>query len=230
MAMRIVVTGANRGIGLELVRQLKARGDEVHACAREPEKATELRTLGVRVHQLDVRDANSVRALKASLGDQPVDVLFNVAGVNGGPKQSIRQMTDDLELRDVMDTFDVNAVGALRVAVALLPNIRRGSAKKIVHLTSGMGSIADNGSGGYYAYRMSKAALNMASKSLAVDLKGEGIISFVINPGWVQTDMGGRGAPVTVGDSVAAILRETDKATLADSGEFLNWKGNRYPW
>jgi NAD(P)-dependent dehydrogenase (short-subunit alcohol dehydrogenase family) len=228
--MRAVVTGANRGIGLELARQLKARGQDVHACAREPEKATELRALGVRVHQLDVRDANSVRALAASLGDAPVDLLFNVAGVQGGPKQNLRAMAEDLELRDVIDTFDVNAVGALRVAVALLPNIRRGTAKKIVHVTSRMGSIADNGSGGSYAYRMSKAALNMASKSLAVDLKGEGIISFVINPGWVQTDMGGKNAPVPVSDSVAAILRETDKASIAESGEFLNWKGNRYPW
>jgi NAD(P)-dependent dehydrogenase (short-subunit alcohol dehydrogenase family) len=228
--MRAVVTGANRGIGLELARQLKARGQDVHACAREPEKATELRALGVRVHQLDVRDANSVRALAASLGDAPVDLLFNVAGVQGGPKQNLRAMAEDLELRDVIDTFDVNAAGALRVAVALLPNIRRGTAKKIVHVTSGMGSIADNGSGGSYAYRMSKAALNMASKSLAVDLKGEGIISFVINPGWVQTDMGGKNAPVPVSDSVAAILRETDKASIAESGEFLNWKGNRYPW
>jgi NAD(P)-dependent dehydrogenase (short-subunit alcohol dehydrogenase family) len=228
--MSVVVTGANRGIGLELARQLKARGQDVHACAREPEKATELRELGVRVHQLDVRDANSVRALAASLGDAPVDLLFNVAGVQGGPRQNLRAMAEDFALRDVIDTFDVNAAGALRVAVALLPNIRRGTAKKIVHVTSGMGSIADNNSGGSYAYRMSKAALNMASKSLAVDLKGEGIISFVINPGWVQTDMGGKSAPVPVSESVAAILRETDKASIAESGEFLNWKGNRYPW
>jgi NAD(P)-dependent dehydrogenase (short-subunit alcohol dehydrogenase family) len=228
--MRAVVTGANRGIGLELVRQLKARGDEVDACAREPEQARELKAIGVRVHRVDVRNADSVRALATSLSDSAVDLLFNVAGVNGGPKQSIGQMAEDLELRDVIDTFDVNAAGALRVAVALLPALRRGGAKKIVHITSGMGSIADNGSGGSYAYRMSKAALNMASKSLAVDLKGEGIISFVINPGWVQTDMGGSRAPVSVEESVAAILRETEKATIAESGEFLNWKGNRYPW
>jgi NAD(P)-dependent dehydrogenase (short-subunit alcohol dehydrogenase family) len=114
----------------------------------------------------------------------------------------------------------------LRVAVALRPNLRKGS--KLVHITSGMGSISDNTSGGYYAYRMSKAALNMASRSLAVDLKGDGIISVVINPGWVQTDMGGKSAPTPVDESVRGILREVDRATLADSGEFLNWKGNRY--
>jgi len=104
------------------------------------------------------------------------------------------------------------------------------TAKKLVHVTSNMGSITDNTSGGYYAYRMSKAALNMMSRSLAVDLRGEGITSVVINPGWVQTDMGGPGAPTPVADSVRAILREVDRATLADSGEFLNWRGNRCAW
>ena len=219
--MKTLVTGANRGIGLELVRQLKERGDDVIACARSSSK--ELDALGVRVEKLDVRDAASVRSLKV---DGVLDLVFNVAGVYGGPKQSIKQMAEDLELRDVIETFDVNAVGPLRVAVALRPHLRKGS--KLVHITSGMGSISDNTSGGYYAYRMSKAALNMASRSLAVDLKGDGIISVVINPGWVQTDMGGKSAPTPVDESVRGILREVDKATLADSGEFLNWKGNRY--
>lgn len=99
-----------------------------------------------------------------------------------------------------------------------------------MHVTSGMGSISDNTSGGYYAYRMSKAALNMMSKSLAVDLRAEEISSIVINPGWVQTDMGGDNAPTPVEESVRGILHVIDAATLADSGEFLNWKGNRYPW
>jgi NAD(P)-dependent dehydrogenase (short-subunit alcohol dehydrogenase family) len=231
--MRTLVTGANRGIGLELVRQLCDRGDHVEACARNPADARELQALAgdrVRVHRLDVRVASSVRDLAAALDGTALDVVFNVAGVNGGPGQSIRQMADDLELRDVADTFDVNATGALRVSVALLPNLRRGSVKKLVHITSGMGSISDNTSGGYYAYRMSKAALNMMSRSLAVDLRGEGIASYVINPGWVQTDMGGSSAPTPVDESVRGILTQIDRATLADSGEFLNWRGNRYAW
>ena len=116
------------------------------------------------------------------------------------------------------------------MSVALLPHGRRGRGKKIVHITSGMGSIGDNGSGGAYAYRMSKVALNMMSKSLAVDLRGEGIISVVINPGWVQTDMGGPRATITVEESVKNILTRIDETTLEHSGEFLNWKGNRYPW
>lgn len=231
--MRTVVTGANRGIGLEVVRQLAARGDEVDACARNPRDAGDLQQLvgpRVRIHQLDVTSPSSVHALARALEGVPIDIVFNVAGVYGGPRQSLQQMAEDLELGDVASTYEVNAIGPLRVAIALLPNVRRGTAKKLVHVTSGMGSISDNTSGGYYAYRMSKAALNMMSRSLAVDLRGEGITSVVINPGWVQTDMGGRSAPTPVAEAVRGILREIDRATLEDSGEFLNWRGNRYAW
>jgi NAD(P)-dependent dehydrogenase (short-subunit alcohol dehydrogenase family) len=231
--MRTVVTGANRGIGLALVRQLRDRGDEVLACARRPAEARELAQLAgdrVRIHPLDVTDPASVRALAAALGDAAIDIVFNVAGVYGGTTQSLGQMAEGLALGDVATTYDVNAMGPLRVSIALLPHVRRGAAKKLVHVTSNMGSIADNTSGGFYAYRMSKAALNMMSRSLAVDLRGEGITSVVINPGWVQTDMGGPNAPTPVADSVRAILGEVDRATLADSGEFLNWRGNRYAW
>jgi NAD(P)-dependent dehydrogenase (short-subunit alcohol dehydrogenase family) len=244
--MRAVVTGANRGIGLELVRQLSARGDRVEACARDPSAARELRDLAgerVQLHRLDVTEPSSVRALAEALGDAAVDVssegptldvLFNVAGVWGGDRQSLAAMSSepspDLALEDVGRTFDVNAVGPLRMVLALLPHVRRGQGRKLVHVTSGMGSIGDNTRGGSYAYRMSKAALNMMSRSLAVDLRDEGIVSVVINPGWVRTDMGGPSAPTAVADSVRGILREIDRVTLSDSGEFLNWKGNRYPW
>jgi NAD(P)-dependent dehydrogenase (short-subunit alcohol dehydrogenase family) len=224
--MRVVVTGASRGIGLEFVRQLRARGDEVIAGVREPGRAE---VPASRVLPLDVTDAASVAAFARAI-DGGIDLVINNAGTNGGPTQSLRQMAEDLALGDVLHTFDVNAVGALRVAVALLPHVRRGGGKKYVHITSGMGSIADNGSGGYYAYRMSKAALNMMSKSLAVDLRGEGITSIVINPGWVQTDMGGTRAPTPVDESVRQMLVQIDGATLEHSGEFFNYKGNRYPW
>ncbi len=231
--MRVVITGANRGIGLELVRQLLARGDIVEACVRDPARSAELAALAsdrLTVHAVDVRDAATVARLAEALADSAIDVVVNCAGVYGGPGQSLRQMAQDLALGDVASTFDTNAIGALRVSLALLPHVRRGVAKKLVHVTSGMGSIGDNTSGGFYAYRMSKAALNMMSRSLAIDLRGEGILSFVINPGWVKTDMGGPSAPTPVAESVAAILARIDAATLADSGEFLNWKGNRYVW
>lgn len=233
LAMRIVVTGANRGIGLELVRQLAARGDTVEACARRPAEAHALGALAgdrVRIHPFDVRDPASVHALAGALGAAAIDIVFNVAGVYGGAGQSLGQMSEDLALGDVTSTFDINAAGPLRLVVALLPHVRRGATRKLVHVTSGMGSITDNTSGGYYAYRMAKAALNMMSRSLAVDLRSERIISVVINPGWVQTDMGGQSAPTPVAESVRGILREIDRATLADSGEFLNWDGGRLPW
>ncbi len=233
--MHVVVTGANRGIGLELVRQLLERGDRVEAGARDPDRATELAKLAsthesLTIHRLDVTDIRSVTELAGAVRDAPLDLVINNAGVYGGPKQSIGQMAYDLACADLLDTYNVNAAGALRVSIALLPNIRKGEFKRLVHMTSGMGSITDNASGGYYAYRMAKAALNMMSKSLAVDLKGDGIVSFVINPGWVQTDMGGKQAPTPVADSVRGILGRIDDSTMEDSGQFLNWKGGRYPW
>jgi NAD(P)-dependent dehydrogenase (short-subunit alcohol dehydrogenase family) len=227
--MRVVVTGANRGIGLELVRQLLARGDEVEAACRRPEDAGELRELAsphLRVHRCDVADDASVRAFAAELGTAAIDLVINNAGVSGGQRQSLRE----LDFAEAARTYEIDALGPLRIALALLPHVRRGSGKKLVHVTSGLGSIGDNRSGGFYGYRMAKAALNMASKTLAVDLRGEGIVSVVINPGWVQTDMGGRNASVPVADSVRGILREIDAATLDRTGEFLDWKGGTYPW
>ncbi len=226
--MNIIVTGANRGLGLGLSRYLAARGDTVIAAAREP-FSDELRQLQLRTIALDVTSADSVRSFAIALGDLPIDIAFNVAGVYGS-QANLGSLAKDLELADLAHTHQVNALGPLRLTLAVLPNIRRGTAKKLVHVTSGMGSMADNTSGGSYGYRMSKAALNMMSVSLAVDLRPEGIASYVINPGWVKTDMGGAGAPLTVTQSVEAIVREVDRATFADSGAFLNWKGNRYPW
>lgn len=208
-----------------MVRQLRARGDEVDAACRNPSEADELSSLGARVHQLDVTEDASVVAFARELGDAAIDMVFNNAGVTGNPTK-----LGSINFANVQRVFDTNALGALRVSQALLPHVRRGVAKKLVHITSGMGSIADNTSGGAYAYRMSKVALNMASRSLSVDLRGEGIASYVINPGFVQTDMGGSAAPTPVADSVRGILSVIDAATLNESGEFLNWKGDRYPW
>src|SRR5262245_32997973 len=225
--MRALVTGANRGIGLELVRQLVARGDQVDAACRRPEEASELRGIaGVRIHRCDVADDGSVASLAAELGDGALDLVINNAGVSGGHHQSQR----DLDFAEVIRTFEVDALGPLRVALGLLPHVRRGTGKKLVAITSGLGSIGDNRSGGFYGYRMAKAALNMAARNLAVELRSEGIVSIVVNPGWVQTDMGGKHAAVGVADSVRGILKVVDAATLEVSGEFFDWKGGRYPW
>ena len=226
-AMRSVVTGANRGIGLELVRQLLARGEVVHAAVRDPERADELAALvgELHIHRLDHLEPDSVQALTTALGGASIDLLVNNAGVYGGSRQHL----PDIDFEDAVRTFRVNALGPLRVTMALLPNLKAARGK-VIHVTSGMGSIADNNSGAFYAYRMSKAALNMMSRSLAVDLRGAGVASAVINPGWVKTDMGGPGAPTPVAESVGGMLREIDAFTIENTGTFLDWKGRPYPW
>ena len=228
--MQIVVTGASRGIGLELVRQYLGRGDAVVAACRSPDGATALHALGreygdrLRVLACDVGDDESVAAFAAALVGTPVDLLINNAGVGDWAG------LDAVNTADALRVYNVNALGPLRVTRALLPNLRAGIGRKVAHITSGMGSIGDNSSGGAYAYRMSKAALNMASKSLAIDLADDGIVSVVINPGWVQTDMGGAGAPLAVQDSAEAMMARFDELTPAHTGAFLNWRGGEYAW
>lgn len=152
-------------------------------------------------------------------------MLVNNAGIMGK-----MQSFEELDLAEVMRTFDVNALGAIRVTRALLPQLLLGKTRRIAHLTSGMGSIGDNGSGGAYGYRMSKAALNMMNKSLSVDYAARGFICVVLNPGWVQTDMGGSHAPTPVEESVQKMLARLDALTPADNGSFVDTKGGTYPW
>ncbi|HEX2572464.1 MAG TPA: SDR family oxidoreductase [Polyangia bacterium] len=229
--MRYLVTGANRGIGLEFVRQLAARGDTVEAVARRPERSPLLLELAqrspalVRLHTADVTNDYNVRALAGEFEGVGIDVLVNNAGVMG----RLAPLAE-IDLEDVMHTFAVNAVSPLRLARALLPALRRGQARRIVHITSKMGSIDDNKSGGAYGYRMSKAALNMASRSLANDLRGEEMVSAVLHPGWVKTDMGGPGAMISTEESVRGLLRVMDGLTLAHSGRFFSYAGEEVPW
>jgi NAD(P)-dependent dehydrogenase (short-subunit alcohol dehydrogenase family) len=220
-----VVTGANRGIGLELCRQLAARGDQVFATAREPARATELRGLGVKVQALELRDQASVDAFGKALDGVAVDVLVNNAG-RGGAGPGI----DELDWDIVADYFWVNAIGTMRVVQALLPAMRRGRAKKIIQLSTAMASIADNHSGGSYAYRSSKAALNMLNRSLAYELLPEGFTCLAMNPGWVQTDMGGPNARLTVAESVTGMLRVIDRTGPGETGKFVSHAGTELAW
>jgi NAD(P)-dependent dehydrogenase (short-subunit alcohol dehydrogenase family) len=229
--MRYVITGANRGIGLELARQLVARGDEVDALARKPSEARELSALAdasggrLRVHACDVTSDESVRAAARSIGDAAVDVLINNAGVMGKLLS-----LEDVDTEDAIRTFDANSLGMIRVTRALLPQLERAKTRKVVGITSGMGSISDNTSGGAYAYRMSKAAMNMANKSMSVDLKARGFTCVVMNPGWVKTDMGGAGAPTPVEESARNILRVIDSLEPDQTGAFLNYTGEAFPF
>lgn len=220
-----LVTGANRGIGLELARRLEARGERVIATARQPGQASALAALGVRVEALDVADGDSVRDLVRRLGEEPIDVLINNAGIGVG-----RAALGALDYGELRRSFEVNALGPLRLSEALLGHLRRGRRRLVAHITSKMGSIADNGSGGSYAYRASKCALNMLNKSLAVDLAPEGFTCVVLHPGWVRTDMGGPAAPLDVGESVQGLLAVLEGLTPERSGEFLDLTGARIPW
>jgi NAD(P)-dependent dehydrogenase (short-subunit alcohol dehydrogenase family) len=226
----ILVTGANRGLGLEFAKQYAAGGYRVFATAREPKDATELAALAkaypsLSVHKLSVDQAESVAALARELEGQPLDILLNNAGVMGPRQQTLGR----LDYAGMLETLNVNSIAPLRLAETLLPNVEKSERKLIVALTSGMGSIADS-SGGYYAYRASKAALNMSYHNLALDLKERGIIAIVINPGWVQTDMGGRGAPLKPDVSISAMRKVFDGLTLADSGKFMDYKGGTWAW
>ncbi len=223
----VIVTGAGRGIGLELTRQLLARGDRVTATARDPGVASlvELsKQYGERItaRALDVADPAAIDAFARSLGDSPVDVLINNAAITGN-----QESLNAFDMNDALKTYATNAVGPVLLTRALRANLRKGNDPRVAHITSGMGSIGENTSGGWYAYRMSKAALNMASKNLALEFGREGILSAVINPGWVKTDMGGAGAPTEVTESAAGILRTIDAMTAPRSGAFLDYRGER---
>jgi NAD(P)-dependent dehydrogenase (short-subunit alcohol dehydrogenase family) len=229
--MRIVVTGANRGIGLGLARGFAARGDEVWAGTRRPAEARELqelaKTSGGRVHvgELDVRDEEKVRAFAAAVGDAGVDVLVNNAGVASPWNAGLT----DFDAEQALRCFDTNALGAIRVTRALLANLRQARGK-VINMTSLMGSIADNGSGRAYPYRMSKAALNMATRNIAHEVKGFGGLAIALHPGWVKTDMGGSGATETIEATVSRILAVIDRLGPDQSGRFWHAKGQELPW
>ena len=229
--MRVVITGANRGIGLGLVRAYAARGAEVDAAARKPAEAKELQALAresggkIRVHELDVRDDAQVAALAAALRGAAVDVLINNAGIAGDWSTTLA--TFDVE--EALRCFDTNALGAIRVTRALIPNLRAARGK-VINMTSRMGSIGDNGSGRGYAYRMSKAALNMATRNIAHELKGFGGIAVTLHPGWVKTAMGGEGAPEEIADAVARLVSSIDRFAAEHSGRFWHANGEELPW
>lgn len=226
--MRVVITGANRGIGLEFVRRYQEQGHHVEAVARDPSGAPELVRLAAasagktHLHACDVASDAATRALAASIGEVAVDILINNAGVMGKMLG-----LDALDHGDMLRTFDTNTLGPLRVSAALLPHLRRAPTRKIVHISSGMGSISDNTSGGAYGYRMSKAALNMACRSMANDLRGDGFKVIAMNPGWVRTDMGGPGAPEDVGSSVRQMMERIEGLTAEQSGTFVDYRAGR---
>lgn len=217
---RVLVTGANRGIGLELCRQLHGRGDEVIAVCRTG--SAELQSLNLRViENIDVISEDSVHSLRDQLGDERLDWLINNAGILAV------ESLDNLDFETIEQQFRVNAMGPLRVTAALSGSLSDGS--KVGIVTSRMGSIDDNTSGGYYGYRMSKAAVNMAGVSLAHDLRERGIAVALLHPGMVATGMtGGQGIPPS--ESAAGLIQRMDELDMSRSGSFWHANGELLPW
>lgn len=229
--MRIAITGANRGIGLEFVRQLLRRGDTVEAGVRAPSEAGPLQELAreagerLRIHALDVQDSASLLAFAVSVGEQPLDILVNNAGVQGK-----WQGLAELDPEDMVRTYTVNTLGPLRLTALLLPALLKSLTRKAVHVSSLMGSIQLNADGGVYGYRMSKAALNMGVRSMALDFRTQGLVTAAISPGWVKTDMGGPEAPLSPEESVRGMLRVIDSLGPEHSGRFFEFNGEELPW
>jgi NAD(P)-dependent dehydrogenase (short-subunit alcohol dehydrogenase family) len=223
----VLITGSNRGIGLEFVRQYAASGASVIACCRTPEKADKLKAIGGRVNilGLDVTDSASVTGLAAELKDEPIDILINNAGWYGPAKQSATESDFD----GFLETLRINTVAPLHISQALRKNLIRGKDKKLVVLTSKMGSISDS-SGGSLAYRASKAALNMIMHGVAKDWAKDGIAVAILHPGWVQTDMGGPGALITVQTSVTGLCQRIAELNPGNSGKFQDYQGEEIGW
>jgi len=227
-AGNVLITGAGRGIGLEFARQYAETGWHVHATCREPKIASELLTLhgDVTVHKLDVTHPKQIGHLVRELEGVPIDLLINNAGVIGPRDHSFGNL--DYEAWD--EVLRINTLAPIRIAEAFIDNILASERKLIVSLTSVYGSIASNSSGGSYAYRTSKAALNAAMRSLAMDLRDQGAIVIVFHPGWVRTDMGGAGAPLSPQDSVAGMRALIDLLKPSQTGRFFGYDGAEIPW
>jgi len=228
----VLITSANRGIGFEFARQYLAEGWQVFAACRNPASAAALRNLEQRsggklsTLAMDVTDADSVRRAANKLDGAAIDVLINSAGIVGASGQRVGTVDYESWAR----VLEVNTLGPLRVLEAFLENLSRGERKLAVTITSGMGSIGDNTSGGSIAYRSSKAAVNMAMRSASIDLASRGIVCVVINPGWVKTDMGGPNATLTAEASVTAMRALIASLGREHSGKFFHYDGREYPW
>jgi NAD(P)-dependent dehydrogenase (short-subunit alcohol dehydrogenase family) len=231
MPKSVLITGANRGLGLEFARQYASEGWRVFACCRFPEKSGALEDVAssggsTRILRLDVRDTRRVFEVARELRGEPVDVLINNAGLYG-PRDQPFGSVDEAEWLEVLR---VNVIAPLKVAEAFASNVASSERRIIASVSSFLGSISDNTSGHDYPYRTSKAALNMVVKTMAVDLEERGILTVALSPGWVKTDMGGSGAPLSPRESVAGMRAVLDRLKPEDSGGFFHYDGERLPW
>jgi len=226
----ILITGANRGLGFELAKQYHSAGWRVIACCRDPEYAEKLRYLSnntdtLLIIKLDIFKIEEIKNLTTKLANETIDILINNAGV----------YSDDLSLDDIdpetwLETFKINTIAPVMIAQALISQIARGQDKIIVNISSSMASIDMNRSGDHCIYRTTKAALNAATRCMAMEYKNKSIAVLALDPGWVQTDMGGSGAQITPEKSVNSIRSILELLTLESSGEFISYDGKRLSW
>jgi len=226
---QVLITGANRGIGLEFASQYARDGWMVLACCRSPRDASALQALAkthanIQILPLDVADFAQIDVLALQLKDLKIDLLINNAGIY--PDSS----TDDINTNDWLDAFKVNSMAPLKMAMAFAPQLANSQLKKIATLSSKMGSLDDNTSGGSYIYRSSKAAVNMVMKSLSIDLQPLGITVVTLHPGWVQTEMGGSNALIDTKTSVTGLRKVIEQSNLNTTGQFIAYDGQAIRW
>ena len=230
--MKILITGASRGIGLEMVRYGMEKGWNVLACCRNPQQAEKLLSMAqlsngrVSVYVADMSELATIQALAYELRNESIDMLINNAGVYGSDRNSFGQV----DALDWVETFKVNTIAPLKMSEAFIEQLSMGQNKVIACLSSKMGSMDDNTSGGSYIYRSSKAALNAVVKSMSIDLAEREIKCVVLHPGWVKTDMGGTNAEITTKESVSEIFNTLLSLKMKDSGRFIDIDGTDIAW
>ena len=227
----ILITGANRGIGLEVTRQFAEDGWQVLACCRNPDDAGELqalsqRNLSIELHALDVTNYDQLTILADQLRHRPIDILLSNAGIYGSKGVGFGEI-DAEEWRQVLE---VNTIAPLMLVQTFVEQVAASQQKLVAIISSKVGSIADNSSGGSYIYRSSKAAVNQVVKSLSIDLAQRGITVISLHPGWVKTNMGGPNAEISTDESVSGLKSILQSASLAQSGQFIEFNGNSIPW
>lgn len=235
----LLITGANRGLGFNLLKLYDQDGWTIHACCRNPDSAIDLKAVAdasggrVTLHALDVENPSTIANLKNTLGDTPIDMLINMAGYLGE-----KALTEPEGLQpfgvtdfDIMEkAYRINCIGPLRVCEALVENVAASQKQIIINVSSIVGSIGADDFGNFYMYRPSKAALNAVTHAMALNLKDRGITAIPFHPGFTKTDMGGPTADIEIEESVTGIKAVLDKVTIADTGRYLTWEGGELPW
>ncbi len=225
----VFITGANRGLGLEFVKEFSEKDYEVIATCRDPNSSSDLTNLAklnlkIQLHQLDVSNTKNIQDLSNHLKNKPIDILINNAGIyRSGSFNSVNKDS-------WVESFITNTIGPYEVIEYFLPNVLQGREKKVVSITSKMGSIDDNTSGGSYIYRSSKTALNSMMRSLTHDLKTNDIATMTLHPGWVRTDMGGPGGWIDVKESVSGMINQISNLSLQNTGRYIDYAGKPIKW